>query len=213
MKQSLAASRPQNARKAAKTGATSRKATKPRETAVSGLQSANSEATEPRKTSTVTKRKYVAVNRMSYTPDIAEQYCGYIAQGMSLRTACLQPGMPAAGTVFNWFSLHPSFVELYARAKEQAADAFLEDIQDIADKTLRGEYNAKAAKVAIDAKIWAASKLKPKKYGERLDLTSNGNELQPPNIYLPAELPYNAAVQVHNTMTHTLIDGEQAQGV
>ena len=141
------------------------------------------------------KRQYNTTKRTQYSTKLATEYCGYVATGMSLRTACQQKGMPSSGTVFNWLASYPEFVDLYARAKESAADAFLEDIQDIADKTLKGEYNAKAAKVAIDAKIWAASKLKPKKYGERLDVTSGGEAIAVPNIYLPAEMPYTAVTE------------------
>ena len=68
----------------------------------------------------------------------------------------------------------------YARAKEDSSDALADDIQDIGDKVLTGEYEANNARVAIDAKKWIASKLKPKKYGDKLDMTTNGKDLPTP---------------------------------
>lgn len=136
----------------------------------------------------------------TYNTDIASELCSRIAEGKSLRSVCKAADMPAIRTVYQWFDLHPEFTQHYARAKEDSADCYADDIQDIAEKVLKGEIPAKAGHVAIQAKMWSASKLKPKRYGERLDVTSGGEALQPPNIYLPSELPYNAVLQADSTV-------------
>lgn len=61
----------------------------------------------------------------------------------------------------------------YARAREASADADADDIGDIGKRTLSGEYDPQAARVAIDALKWAAGKKKPKVYGDKLDLSGN----------------------------------------
>jgi hypothetical protein len=72
---------------------------------------------------------------------------------------------------------------MYARAKEQQADLLAEEIIEIADdssKDLQGydDYNnpienkefVNRSKLRVDARKWVASKLKPKKYGDKLEL-------------------------------------------
>lgn len=83
--------------------------------------------------------------------------------------------MPSMSTVFNWLAdkTKPEFLEQYARAKEEAADALADDIQDISDKVLQKVYDPASARVAMDGKKWIAAKLKPKRYGDKLDLDAN----------------------------------------
>ena len=69
--------------------------------------------------------------------------------------------------LYNWFRLHEGFVEQYARAKEDSADSRADQIEEIGDKVLSGEYDPAAARVAIDAFKWTSGKHKPKKYGDK----------------------------------------------
>jgi hypothetical protein len=66
------------------------------------------------------------------------------------------------------------------RAKEEAADALAEDIIEIADEARQMRIDPNSARVAIDAYKWTASKLKPKKYGDKVDLTTNGKDMPTP---------------------------------
>lgn len=142
----------------------------------------------------------------TYNEDIAAEVCGYLALGESLRKVCRRKGMPAPSTVFLWLRDHQEFSEQYTRAKEEAADMFVEDILEIADnskkdklpvykvdeitgeKTLVGYTESKnsvrRAQVQIDSRKWLAMKLKPKKYGEKLDMTTNGDNI---GVVLSAE--------------------------
>jgi hypothetical protein len=149
------------------------------------------------------KRAVVKLGRPvgdEYTEAIAVELCSRIAEGVSLRRVCLAEDMPHIRTVYKWFQSHPDFIQHYARAKEDSADSHADDILELADKVVKGEIPAKAGHVAIQAKMWSASKLKPRRYGERLDVTSGGEAIQPPNIYLPGELPYNAVLQADSTV-------------
>lgn len=105
-----------------------------------------------------------------YTQDLADTICAQIAEGDSLRKVCLGDDMPCTQSVFRWFRTYPEFCEQYARAKEASADAHEDRITQVSEGLLNGEYCEKRARVALDGLKWAASKLKPRKYGERLDL-------------------------------------------
>ncbi len=126
-----------------------------------------------------------------YSPELAAEICSRLATGMSLRTMCLADDMPCAKTIFRWFQKYPEFCQQYARAKEESADALVEEITDIADDgtndwmqkhdaggenigwQVNGEH-IQRSKLRVDARKWIASKLKPKRYGDRLEHTGPG---------------------------------------
>lgn len=137
-----------------------------------------------------------------YTPEMAAELFAYLSMGEPLRTACGHEGMPHVATVFRWLSASNQaewgvdFREQYARAKEEAADAMAEEILYIADNQVVGEVivtkpNKEGKLVTevrkedmlghrrlqIDSRKWLASKLKPKRYGDKLDMTSGGDKL------------------------------------
>ncbi len=125
----------------------------------------------------------------------------------SLRTICQQEGMPTPKTILNWLTegskpdgqeWAQTFLRQYARAKEEQADYLAEEILEIADDSKDDVLRSKEVKNAdgtkmvlleenkeftnrsrlrVDARKWIASKLKPKKYGDKLDLTSLGDKL------------------------------------
>lgn len=114
-----------------------------------------------------------------YTDDIFNSICEQLADGRSLKKICEDDKMPSKATFYNWINNNPDLLDKYARAKSDGSDTLAEDIQDIADGVLTGKYEPQAARVAIDGKKWVASKLKPKKYGDKLDVTSDGESLAP----------------------------------
>ena len=97
--------------------------------------------------------------------------------------------MPDKATVFRWLRKYEEFRDQYARAKQESADAQQEIIEDIGDESIEAAYKAdpKAANAVVSAyKLkadnlkWVMSKMKPKKYGDKLDLTSGGDKLPTP---------------------------------
>lgn len=106
-----------------------------------------------------------------YTPELGDKICGMLSGGMSLKRITDSEDMPSRQTVYTWLRLHEEFLDNYTRAKEDSADALADDIEEIAEGTLKGTYDPQAARVAMDGKKWIASKLKPKKYGDKLDIT------------------------------------------
>lgn len=107
--------------------------------------------------------------------------CERIAsKGESLRKICQSEGMPAASTVFLWLAQDETFSEQYARAREVQADAMFDEILEIADQYDNPQEkldtdHINRAKLRIDTRKWAVSKMAPKKYGEKLDLNHAGS--------------------------------------
>lgn len=125
-----------------------------------------------------------------YTDEIAAEICERLADGESLRTICADSEMPNRSTVFRWLADegNVSFRDQYARAREAQADAIFDDILEIADdgsndwmekkdgegNSLGWRENGEALRrsvLRVDARKWMAGKLRPKKYGEKLQHT------------------------------------------
>lgn len=129
-----------------------------------------------------------------YTVDLADIICSRLANGESMRSISLDDEMPSRQTMFRWIREKEGFRDQYTRAKEESADAYAEEIADIADNgtndwmetadpdnpgyRLNGEH-VQRSKLRIDSRKWLASKLKPKKYGEKLSVGGDSeNPLQ-----------------------------------
>jgi hypothetical protein len=118
---------------------------------------------------------------LAYTQDFADEFCARVADGKSVRTICRAEDMPCTATVFKWLRVVPGFADQYARAKEEAADAMVEDMLDIADdssedRTESGGVNSEhinRSRLRVETRKWIAAKLKPKKYGERQQVDMN----------------------------------------
>jgi len=70
-------------------------------------------------------------------------------------------------TLWKKLNSSDSILAQYARAKEQQADLLAEEMLEISDD----EPDSNRARVKIDTRKWIASKLKPKRYADKLDMT------------------------------------------
>jgi hypothetical protein len=121
-----------------------------------------------------------------YTQAIADRICNRLAEGESLRKICLSDDMPATSSVCKWLTEHPDFAEQYTRAREAQADKMAEEILQIADDGMNDTYVDADGKVLVDqdviarsrlrvdARKWLASKMAPKKYGDKVQAELSG---------------------------------------
>ena len=79
--------------------------------------------------------------------------------------------MPRLSPVYQWRPKHPEFAEMYARAREDQADTLADELVAVADDET---IPADSRRIRVDARKWAASKLKPRAYGDRLDMNHSG---------------------------------------
>lgn len=124
----------------------------------------------------------------SYNGDTAALICARLAEGESLRKICQDEGTPDISTVFRWLASHAEFREQYARAREAQADRMAEEILSIADDGLNDTYvdeegNKRTdhdvvarSRLRVDARKWLASKMAPKKYGDKIEHVGNPDE-------------------------------------
>lgn len=122
-----------------------------------------------------------------FTAEMADVICERIADGESLRKICDEDGMPNKATVFRWLAANKEFSDQYARARESQADTLFDDVLAIADQydsaadTLNQDH-INRARIRIDARKWMAGKLRPKVYGEKLELEHGGQVALTPII-------------------------------
>lgn len=122
-----------------------------------------------------------------YTPELGGKLCAELAKGRSLRSVVQDEGMPSDVTFFSWLTKHPEFLRQYEQAKEQSTNKHLETIEELGDEAIRvaQQVDAKSSNAVVSAyKLkadnlkWVMSKLKAKKYGDKVDVTSDGKAIQ-----------------------------------
>lgn len=129
-----------------------------------------------------------------YSDEIALDICERLADGESLRSIGCDENMPSQRTIYRWLAANETFCQQYARARETQADTLVDEMLDIADdgsndwmerrredgsvdEVVNHEHIARS-KLRLDARKWIAAKLQPRKYGDKLDVTSGGDKLE-----------------------------------
>ena len=102
-----------------------------------------------------------------FNQSIANDICNQVLDGQPIRFICSQVDMPSVATVMRWLHDYPEFAKQYAQAKEMYAHCIFDEIQHIADNCDPTEVQK--AKLMIDARKYIASKLAPKKYGDKIE--------------------------------------------
>lgn len=100
----------------------------------------------------------------SFSQERADDICERLADGESLREICAQEGYPDLRTVRRWLRDREGFRLQYARAREEQADYYADEIRAEAFRAT----DAAIGRLRMDALKWTASKLAPKKYGEKV---------------------------------------------
>lgn len=123
--------------------------------------------------------------KSGYTEKLADEICEAISfSSKGLEALCAEhENWPHPSQIYRWMNEHESFREKYARAREAQADYLADEIIQIADDGLNDtqtdeEGNERIdhdhiarSRLRVDARKWKASKLAPKKYGDKVDLT------------------------------------------
>jgi len=130
-----------------------------------------------------------------YSDELAERICQRIADGETLSRICADEGMPDSSTVRRWEREdRGGFRAIYARAREEQAETFFDDVLDVADGAAEAadalaqdaadrvdeKYAAdvyrrvyseeiQARRLRIDSRKWMLARMNRAKYGDRVD--------------------------------------------
>ncbi|AGO47355.1 phage terminase small subunit [Cellulophaga phage phi19:1] len=97
--------------------------------------------------------------------------------------------LPSRRLFNKWLSEDDNLSTQYACACEERADSIFEEILDIADESTRDKKVledgrevvdsevVQRSRLRIDARKWMLSKMQPKKYGDKVDVVSDGEKI------------------------------------
>ena len=115
----------------------------------------------------------------------ADEIIEWISQGKPLREYCRIEGNPHWNTVYDWLDKDEGFAVRFARARERGADAIAQEALDIVDTfPLASGEDGKLDSAHVtwlrnraEYRIKLLAKWFPQKYGDRLDVTSKGEQV------------------------------------
>lgn len=128
---------------------------------------------------------------LSLSP-VQDAICRRVIDGQSIRRICEDEGMPTKATVFNWLLQDEAFRLAYGIAAHMRGHHMFEEAIEIANQeppriivktgedTTESRVDAGAVqhmKLRVDTHKWAAGKLNPKRYGDKIDVTTGGDKL------------------------------------
>jgi hypothetical protein len=113
-----------------------------------------------------------------------EELCRRVSIGQSLLQACTEDkAMPGYVTALRWLQDNPDFAEAYRHAQRLRADFLFEEALTVADDArndwmrrndpnnpgwLANGEHIQRSKLRVDTRKWAAGKLNPSRYGDKL---------------------------------------------
>ena len=131
----------------------------------------------------------------TYSVELTDVICKRLSGGESLRQICKDNNMPVQSTVYLWLldEDKKEFSEKYADARNSQAEVLFDEILEIADDGINdwmerelesgtieviNSEHIQRSRLRVDTRKWYLSKVLPKKYGEKVDLTSLGEKIQ-----------------------------------
>lgn len=125
-----------------------------------------------------------------FTKELADEICQEIASGKSLKRVCEAEKFPTRATIHNWLldATKPEFFDNYSQAVNIRAELMFDELEEVAESSIEAIVGddksdgarVQARKLLVDTRKWYLSKVMPKKYGDKLDLTSDGEKLPTP---------------------------------
>ena len=102
----------------------------------------------------------------TFTPEIGEEICRRMADGVSLKAIGADPAMPCAATILRWCREFPEFGDAYALARSQMADWLFDEAREVSLEATPS--TVWVGRLRFDTIRWMTARMAPKKYCERV---------------------------------------------
>jgi len=133
-----------------------------------------------------------------YTPEIIAEICERLSNGEPLAAICRDPHIPDQSTVWDWSKEREDVSQAIARAREVGEDVIAAQVLEIIDRpaervaTKFGDQvdsgDVANRKLRAEYRLKLLAKWNPKRWGDRIDMTTNGKELPPQTVHITREV-------------------------
>jgi len=134
-----------------------------------------------------------------------------IETGKSMREVCRMDGMPDHGTVIRWMRDDAALATRYARARMAQADVLFDRMEAVEEAVSAGTMDSHAARVVLDSMRWRASKLAPKVYGDRLDVSVSDSRISISGALAAAQARLVDVVDVTPRLSASIVQSVHGQ--
>ena len=105
---------------------------------------------------------------------IMAELCARVADGESVAQICESLRMPSRASLYEWIHDDVVFADMFKRAYSERGEKFAEETTLLADEAREAPPELTSAyKLAVETRRWVASRLIPKKYGDRVALVGD----------------------------------------
>lgn len=111
-----------------------------------------------------------------YHPYWAQQIKEHVAQGWSLYRFCQKLEHPHYKTVLKWQAENPEFADILMRAREDGAESHVDRMGYVREQVELGLMDPQAGRVAMQGYRDQAGMIKPRKYGNRVQVEGGGKD-------------------------------------
>ena len=127
------------------------------------------------KTKSSVKGRVVMGRPTVYNTVIAQDIVDKVTECYTLYQLCKLPDMPNRDTIYQWLIKYSDFSDKYSKALGIRRSMNFESLLDVIEK----EPDVNRARLKVDVIKWQLSKEEPRKYGDKLDVTSDGEKIVP----------------------------------
>lgn len=117
--------------------------------------------------------------KLVFTPELEEIILARLASGEALNAICNDPDIAVRESTVRYKVVNDAeFAARYRSARDIGYDCRAEQaVQDA-----RTAEDAQKGRLAFEAERWYLGKMRPRTYGERIDVTSGGQPLPAPSV-------------------------------
>jgi hypothetical protein len=139
------------------------------------------------------QNKQATDNRPKFSIEVFDSICEALStSSIGLNKSCKNHSVSPT-SFYAWIKEDSELLNKYTRARENQADFMADEIIEIADDksgdnistengTIANNEFINRSRLRVEARKWIAAKLKPKKYGDKLDVTTDGEKVNQPII-------------------------------
>lgn len=133
-----------------------------------------------------------------YSEEVIDELCERLSKGEPMAAICRDEHMPGVHTVYDWANATEAVSARIARAREAGEDAIAAQVLEIVDTeparvlTMHGDQidsgDVANRKMRAEYRLKLLAKWNPKRWGERVDITSKDEKIDGGTIHITREI-------------------------